>query len=164
MNENEFRNAIIAVFEHHGYEKVFDIAQNSGGWEGWLQSELGALFTQRNIQYDREVRVWKNSSEECDFKFEDGFIAEIKCLGWKRIQKPYGSEQNSFSSIKSKWESFEQEVDNDWQKVQAYDGNGIAIAVVPAFTESDNGFRQGLFRDYHAININNTFHLYYKYK
>lgn len=116
-------------------DKVYLIAQTSGGWEGWLQCEVAWYFKAKTI---REVDVW-DDGRKCDFYFESTkYIAELKALGWNVIQTSK-RKGGSFQATQSALNSFVDRVVEDKRKVEGYKGQGISIAVVPTFIlrESD---------------------------
>lgn len=110
-------------------DKVYLIAQTSGGWEGWLQCEVAWYFKEKTI---REVDVW-DDGRKCDFYFESTkYIAELKALGWNVIQTSK-RKGGSFQATQSALNSFVDRVVEDKRKVEDYEGQGISIAVVPTF-------------------------------
>ena len=109
-------------------EKVYWIAQTSGGWEGWLQCELAWRF---RLSALREAHVWKNRLK-VDFHFgSSNYVVELKALGWNVIQ----GEKGTFRSKDSELNAFVNRVLADKLKIMRHRGAGISIAIVPAFNE-----------------------------
>ena len=59
-----------------------------GGWEGWLQVELGLWLMEAGFAVEREMHVFKNARQAADMivrheNFEGAtIIIELKCEGW----------------------------------------------------------------------------------
>ena len=137
--------------------KVYLISQTCGGWEIWLQCELAFLF---DSAAQREVDVWEDG-RACDLYFsENGFIVELKCLGWNAIQLSK-KKKGSFGATNSALEAFNLRILEDQQKIAEYKGSGVSLAVIPKFVKEDYNSSKGLLMTagYAFIDITDDFGL-----
>ena len=70
----DFMN-LIATFVKENSERIARAYGSRGGWEKWLQTELGGAITEKDSTYEvsREQPVYKNSKETVDFLFNGPF-------------------------------------------------------------------------------------------
>lgn len=138
--------------------------QTSGGWEGWLQCELALRFPLGSVQ--REVDAWENGNE-CDLFFPDTkFLVELKCLSLGRMQTSKKNHGQTFSGTVSGDNKFIMEVAKDLEKVSAYSGLGVSIAVIPNFHDVARRFLLALYSRGYKMRVGNTdkFHLLWNEK
>jgi hypothetical protein len=52
----------------HDIERVYNVSQQPGGWEGWAQVELAMRLRSKNVDVKREQRNYQtNTSDAFDF-------------------------------------------------------------------------------------------------
>lgn len=133
MNYVEVYQALNTILTDKG-GKVSTMAQQAGGWEGWLQGELSAYWEEGKVY--REQNAW-GDRRAIDLWFPDTrFGVELKCFGLNRAYK----EGHIFSDTVRPYRAFAELVLEDVAKVRSLPqgGGGMAVVIIPTWVPSEH--------------------------
>lgn len=113
-------------------ERIGEMSQYAGGWEGWLQCELSLKW--RPGEVEREVQLW-NDRRACDLWFPSTkFCVELKCFSLNRAFKS-GASAMHLSDVSSTYAGWSADILKDAAKLKELpDGvSGVSIVIVPTW-------------------------------